>query len=661
MLLLPVGVWTVVFLALFNGRRPAREAALAAASVVGLAVLVFTQVLSLFHGLVIQWLVVCWVLLVAALAATLRSRVAAGSRRLASLIPDPWGRWEWVTVVVLGGFAVGTLLSALLYPITNVDSLAYHMPRVIFWFQNHSVARYATPEGRDLFASPFAEYLILQVKILAGGTDRLSNLVQWASYVLSVMTVSLIALRLGAQRRGQQVAAIAAAATPMAILQASTTQNDLTCALWCLATVYWVVSYVDQKPSGRGATAGWVLWLATALALAIQTKPTAYLVCAPFLVWLALLAVRREGPRRAAGLAALVVAIVLALGASWYVDNARLLRGDILAVNAPGGNSGLLIQDRSPSAVLTNALKNSSMMLGTASAEANSAIAQAVRGVVSVYGGDTENPRTMDRNMPGPYMLDPRIIYHDVGPSPMIVMLIVAAALVLLVSRKQATGRAKWYLLCAGAALFLTAGFIGYSYYMNRVLVGCLLILVPMVGVSTDILIRERFKTARALMLGGLALSIVWGTVVMLFNSTNRLVPPSLTPIKIGQRDLGYWDTAYGDISFREHSPQLEQPYKAIAEIVRRKGFTRVGIDSHGSAPLIYLLLALLPDRRVQYVGQTLLMDKIPQPAFTPEVVLEIVPRDANDPTLPDPWSRGAILYGPSPVLDWVLTLYRTP
>lgn len=65
------------------------------------------------------------------------------------------------------------------------------------------------------------------MKILAGGTERLSNTVQWFSYVFSVMAVSLIALGLGGERQGQQVAAMVAAATPMAILQASTTQNDL--------------------------------------------------------------------------------------------------------------------------------------------------------------------------------------------------------------------------------------------------------------------------------------------------------------------------------------------------------------------------------------------------------------------------------------------------
>ena len=202
------------------------------------------------------------------------------------------------------------------------------MPRVFFWFQNHSVARYATPEGRQLFASPFAEYGILQLKILAGGTDRFSNCVQWLAYVFSIMSVSMISQRLGASRHGQQVAAVAAAATPMAVLQASTTQNDLVCAFWCLAVAYWVVAYVTERPAGGGQVWWWALWMGSALGLAIMSKPTAYLACAPFLLWLAIVAVRRDGFVPCGGSRGLrCCSITLALVSGWFVDNARLLKG----------------------------------------------------------------------------------------------------------------------------------------------------------------------------------------------------------------------------------------------------------------------------------------------------------------------------------------------
>ena len=87
---------------------------------------------------------------------------------------------------------------------------------------------------------------------------------------------------------------------------ASTTQNDLVCAFWCLAVAYWVVAYVTERPAGGGQVWWWALWMGSALGLAIMSKPTAYLACAPFLLWLAIVAVRRDGFVRTAALAGFV-------------------------------------------------------------------------------------------------------------------------------------------------------------------------------------------------------------------------------------------------------------------------------------------------------------------------------------------------------------------
>jgi hypothetical protein len=535
------------------------------------------------------------------------------------------------------------------------------MPRVFFWFQNDSVARYATPEGRQIFASPFAEYCILQLKILAGGTDRLSNIVQWLAYLSSIMTVSLIAGRLGADRRGQQVAAIAAAATAMAILQASTTQNDLVTAFWCLAGVYWIVDYIAEHPQGRGGTLWWALWLGSALGLAVLSKQTAYLALAPFLLWLAILAARRDGLLRTAGLAGVVVLITLAIVSGWFIDNARLLDGDVIGFSAPGGNSGLLVADRSPSALVTNALKNTSMMLSTPSDGANQTLAAGFRTLIGAYGGDSENPSTMDRNMLDPYALDHRVTYHDVGPSPFTMLLIAAAALLLLLNRDTGNGRERWYLLSAGAALFLTAALIGYSYYVNRVMLGALLLLVPLAGVGFGVVERGSRRIAMGLLLALLGASVIWGMGVMLFNSTNRLVPPAMTPLQIGSRDVGYWNTPYDDLTLAEHAPWLERPYKDIADAIRRGGYTRVGIDSTALNVTIWPLLSLLSEQRVAYVGNTLLQGKVKAAGFSPEVIVEITPSD--EPTLAAGGStgRGQLLYGPVEAGEIVVRLYRVP
>ena len=152
-LVLPIAVWISVSVAWLGNQRPAREAALVGFSAVAVAILVFSELLSPLHALAMPWLAFLWSILLASVLVTGRRYLVNGWRRLPELSPAKWGGWEWATGAVLFVFAVGTMLSALLYPTTNYDSLTYHMPRVFFWFQNHSVAHYPTSEGRQLFSS----------------------------------------------------------------------------------------------------------------------------------------------------------------------------------------------------------------------------------------------------------------------------------------------------------------------------------------------------------------------------------------------------------------------------------------------------------------------------------------------------------------------------
>ncbi len=287
------------------------------------------------------------------------------------------------------------------------------------------------------------------------------------------------------------------------------------------------------------------------------------------------------------------------------------------------------------------------------------ALAAGFRSLIGAYGGDSENPGTMDRNMLDPYALDHRVTYHDVGPSPFTILLVAAAAFILLFNRDTDNGRERWYLLCAGAALFLTAGLIGYSYYVNRVMLGALLLLVPIAGVAFGVVERGCRRIAMGLLLVVLGASVIWGMVVMLFNSTNRLVPPAMTPVRIGSRDVGYWNTPYADLSFAEHAPWLERPYKDIADAIRAGGYTRVGIDSEALNVTIWPLLPLLSEQRVAYVGNTLFKGKVKAPGFSPEVIVEITPSDEPTRTAAESALRGQLLYGPVEAGEIVLRLYR--
>src|SRR6185436_20755509 len=133
------------------------------------------------------------------------------------------------------GFIVASVLITFVIAIFAVPSLwdahTYHMPRVMHWAQNQSVAHYPTNIQRQLWSSPGAEFIVLHFYVLSG-TDRFLAFVPWSAFVVSIATSYLIAKELGATPRGQVMAAVFAATIPGAIAQSAGGQVDIVAAMW---------------------------------------------------------------------------------------------------------------------------------------------------------------------------------------------------------------------------------------------------------------------------------------------------------------------------------------------------------------------------------------------------------------------------------------------
>ena len=221
-------------------------------------------------------------------------------------------RSELVFGILLSAYLAMLLAVALVSPPNNVDSLQYHMARVAHWIQNRSLAHYASQYEPQLFNPPGAEILILTLQVLFG-SDRLANLVQWAAFLGSLTAVSGISRALGVGKSGRMAAIGFAAVVPMAVLQATSTQNDLVGAFWLLTFAY----FVTRSQVRAFSTAEWA---ATGLAMgtSILTKTTQYVYGLPFLILLAAGGWKENRPLRLRQLTIVLGLAALLCLPSWW-------------------------------------------------------------------------------------------------------------------------------------------------------------------------------------------------------------------------------------------------------------------------------------------------------------------------------------------------------
>jgi hypothetical protein len=301
-------------LVLVRAVRP-RSAALAAPLALALLVCLETAILrglSALHAVAAAPIALANLAVLGA-GSVVAWRVPSARLRRPRLARAPW--------IVLGPLAILFALaavSALAYLPNNWDSMTYHLARVAHWIQHRSVEPYPTGIARQNVLTPGAEYLLLVLQSI-GGTDRLAALVQLGAWVALVGATVPLARSFGATRGVTHLGALVVGAAPMAVLQASSTQNDLVAAAMAAALVAAAMPFLHRERRWRQ---GDLVLLVVAGAGAVLVKPTALLVTAPLLAWAGLglartaLAGGRRALREIAPAAVLVIALAAPLAAT---------------------------------------------------------------------------------------------------------------------------------------------------------------------------------------------------------------------------------------------------------------------------------------------------------------------------------------------------------
>ncbi|MCL1947598.1 MAG: hypothetical protein FWF51_10700, partial [Chitinivibrionia bacterium] len=222
-----------------------------------------------------------------------------------------------------------TFFIAAIYPPNNWDSMTYHIPRIEHWIQNESVEHYETSNLRQTLSAPFAEFVIMHGRILSGG-DSLMNLVQWFAFIFSLAIIYRILNMFGIDKRNSIYGILFFATTPMAILQASSTQTDLVEALFILILAERLLTWKKEYNVLTAFEFG------IALGLAVLAKGTAYPIALIFVVVFALISLKHFKQR--------IIGAILAAFIAFSINFCHYSR-NYIAYGEPLGKHGGTVSD----------------------------------------------------------------------------------------------------------------------------------------------------------------------------------------------------------------------------------------------------------------------------------------------------------------------------
>lgn len=609
--LLPLSVFALLFLSLLGrsalGTGPTpdpRDAFLKAALGWGVAALAIAEtlgVLGLLRPLATAgaWLAVA--VLVVALPRRLGSPMA-GARVLKSMVagfsvPEP----------AVSGVASGILfllfVIAVAAPPNTVDSLLYHMTRVVHWAQSGSLRHYATAYQPQLYMPPWAEIAILHLRLLTGN-DRLANLVQWFSLVGCIVGASAVAGKLGASARGQITAGAFTLSLPMAILQGSSTQNDLVVAFW-LVTLAYLVLDASARPPGAITP----LLFGVTVGLGLATKFTFYVYSLPFVLWWLVSVRGKFGWATAARAAVAVVGVAGLMNLGVWGRNLATYGSPIGPADFRELHQGVLLRPGGLPGVREAIWAEARMMawnLLPPTGRGKEVLGEMMDRVPFLFGNE------FGKGLGGAIWN-----HEDTAGNPLHLFMVGLTGIAIILARGQGSkGRVGLYALASAAGYVLLPLIVAYASRIDGLRYQLVFFVswAPVIGWTVSG--ASRGTLARMASLGLLILCLPW----LFLNNTRPLVEARPWLTRVGS----VLTSPPQEILFAMHAARQDE-FTAVAERIEESGCSDVGIqlDSHDPEYLIWRLLdAPESGVRIEHVATYPILEKYLPESFEPCAVV---------------------------------------
>lgn len=600
MILSFISFWIIVG----NGEREPnwRLALIQTAIFWGSYLILGTEILSLFRAVDRITLSVMWVLPILAGIAWMAVWLKQGKILRLPVVyhRDTWVGFALDMFVIL--ILVLTALVAFISPPNSSAAMITRMSRVAHWEQNQTLAHYATGIESQNSNTSGAEQIALNLFIL-GNDDRAVNFAAWIGFVGSVAAAASLAEVLGANVNGQRMAAIFSATLPVAITQASSMTNHIVVAFWIVSAVLLLMYYTkqSQKPIN-------LILAGLAAALAVVTKPTAWIYLWPFGLYAVVTLRRRLGMGKMLLWAALAFSVLGLLYGGQVLRNSKTYGQFYRPVEL----AEQMNDSRNWRVMISNISRNAALHADLPFPRADFWLRDNLEKLHERLALDISDPRT---TLADQFYIPEINTSEETSGNPlhaaMIVLSITAVVGMVLLGKEDPD-----ILVYVGAIFF---SMILFSYFLKwqpsggRLQLPFFILFAPLLAVLLDWARKTGLETILAVLL--LLYAMPW-----LFQTAERPIIPA--------DDRTYATSVFNENWQRLYfatNPEDYKPYWVVTNELRARGVSRIGLNlSPTSEEYPFWVLMGAPDVRLQieWVDVDTPSAKYLDQSFDPEAII---------------------------------------
>lgn len=465
MILLFLSAFLLVFFHFYKSTLKIRESFIETIIAISLIIFINTEILSLFNALNHSNIIFFWIIFDGGIIFLTKKNFIINIKSLTKDIRNIIYRHKLYSFLAL---SILILLAFLCYfvPPNNSDSMLYHMARIPFWIYNKNVDFFPTLVGMQLYYNPLAEYQILQTELLTNSI-RFANYIQWLAMVGSCTTVSLIVQKMNGNKELQIIAFFLTLTLPMAIFQATSTQNDLVCGFYMITALYYLMKLFKDRFTNRS-----VILFSISLALCGLTKFSGWIFIFPFLVYFGLkLLFKYKLIFIRSMIIMLFINIVLFL--PFIIRNTQTFQSVLGAKNKTELSSNLQNDDYSIKQITTNTIKNIAILSIVPFNKINKLTSKSLMKVYALIGWQLNS----EKDIKFGNSFTNRFILHEDSISNFIPFYLFLFSILLLIYYKDKNDIFYFIGLILGLILFSSV--IRWQIWNGRLFLPWFLLLMP--------------------------------------------------------------------------------------------------------------------------------------------------------------------------------------